>query len=327
MNPLLGLGNVYPWQEELWQQLQQRLPHAILLSGQAHSGLEDLAGALAAHLVCSKTDTGSSHACGQCRNCQLLVAGSHPDVSALKLIEESKLIKVDQIRDFVQQMSLTPGIAKCKVAVIWPAEKMNLAAANALLKTLEEPPGHTHIILASCEPSRLLATIRSRCQQYTVAAADSELVDTWLGAQDYASEPRQSAILAARGLPLLALTYLREELLPIRRKVGVALLKSARGQADVLQVATEWVKLSTQLGQPLVWLWLSQWMQDIIATRLTRLDGNDPIAVALGNARADYPVEKTIHLQQLAVTGYRSEDTSLRQDLLFEQWLLQWVQE
>ncbi len=323
-----GLGQVYPWQQELWRQLpQQRLPHAILLTGQAHSGLEQLARALAARLVCTEIESENSRACAECRNCKLLAAGSHPDVFSLDLVEDSKVIKVDQIRNFVQQVSLTPGIAKRKVAIVWPAEKMNLAAANALLKTLEEPAGDTHIILASSEPASLLATIRSRCQKYTVAAAELKTVDAWLASQDYPNEQRDSAISAARGLPLLALDYLVEELLPVRRNVGVALLKSARGQAGALEVATQWVKLGTELGKPLVWLWLSQWLQDIIRSRVSADKAADPIAAAVGEARPEFPLQKIVFLQNLAIRGYRSQDTPLRQDLLFEQWLLQWVEE
>ncbi len=328
MSQVTGMGQVYPWQQAVWQQLQQpRLPHAIMLASPAHSGVEELAGALAGRLICTEIQSDTGLACGQCRNCKLLAAGSHPDVFSLSPAADSKVIKVDQVRDFVRQMTLTPGIARNKVAIIWPAEKMNLAAANALLKTLEEPAGDAYIILASCEPASLLATIRSRCQKYTLAVAEAQIVDTWLEAQDYPAEQRQSAILAARGLPLSALEYLQQELLPVRRSVGVALLKSARGQLGANQVATEWVKLGTELGRPLVWLWLSQWLQDIIRSRVSKQAGSDPIATAVSDTRPEYSLDKVIHLQKLAVAGYRSQDTALRQDLLFQQWLLQWVQE
>lgn len=317
--------NSYTWQAVVWQQLMaqlenKQLPHAILLSSQPHSGIETLANQLAARLICPQPE--GDLACGQCRNCKLLQSGSHPDVFNLEPEEDSKVIKIDQIRNFVHKISLTAGIAKYKVALVRPAEAMNQAAANALLKTLEEPAGDTYIILSSTEPARLLATIRSRCQQYIVSPADSADIGTWLGGQGYQQEQIDTALLAARDLPLLAEEYLQGDLLEVRRNVGIGYLKAARGQADPVAVAISWAAL----GQPLVWLWLSQWMGDIARASLSNESCNDPISEAVRNTRPEFPVKTSLQLQSLAMRGWRSKESSLRQDLLFEQWLLQWAQ-
>ncbi|MBE9549016.1 MAG: DNA polymerase III subunit delta' [Proteobacteria bacterium] len=315
----------YPWQDTAWQQLMtqhanQHLPHAILLSSQSHSGIETLAIRLVARLICP--EPVGDNACGLCRNCKLLQAGGHPDVFFLEPEEDSKVIKIDQIRNFAHKISLTAGIAKYKVAMVRPAEAMNLAAANALLKTLEEPAGDTYIILSSTEPARLLATIRSRCQQYTIQPAVSAAIKSWLDELGYEAKQIGAALLAARGLPLLAEEYLQGDLLEVRRNVGIGYLKSARGQADPVAVANSWVALN----QPLVWLWLSQWMGDVARASLANEPCTDPVSEAVRKTRPGFPVKTSLQLQAMAMQGWRSKESSLRQDLLFEQWLLQWAQ-
>ncbi|MCF6262532.1 MAG: DNA polymerase III subunit delta' [Xanthomonadales bacterium] len=302
------------------QHENQHLPHAILLSSQLHAGIEQLAGCLAARLICSEAREDS--ACGKCRNCKLFASGSHPDVFILEPEEDSKVIKIDQIREFVHKITLTASMASCKVALVRPAEAMNRAAANALLKTLEEPAGEAYIILSSTEPARLLATIRSRCQQYAVEPAASAAVEAWFTQSGQQAEQVHPAMLAARGLPLLAAEYLQGDLLDVRRNVGIGYLKIARGQADLMTVANSWVSLK----QPLVWLWLSQWMADIARTSLTGEACKDPVSEAVRKARPNFPLETSLQLQSMAMQGWRSQEGPLRQDLLFEQWLLQWAQ-
>jgi len=324
VRPESKMYSSFPWHATVWKQLlkqdaDQHLPHAILLSGQAHAGIDQLATRLAAKLVCTESD---ADACGECRNCKLFLGGSHPDVFILAPEEDSKVIKIDQIRDFVHKITLTASIASCKVALVQPADAMNQAAANALLKTLEEPAGDAYIILSSTEPARLLATIRSRCQQYTVESAASEVVETWLTQCGYQAEQISPAMLAARGLPLLAEEYLQGDLLDVRRNVGIGYLKTARGQADLLAVANSWVALK----QPLVWLWLNQWMGDIARAGLTGDACRDPVSEAVRSARPNFPVKSSLKLQAMAMQGWRSKEGPLRQDLLFEQWLLQWAQ-
>lgn len=325
MNLYSKMNRSYPWHSALWQQLlkqheNQHLPHALLLTSQPHAGIEALATRLAARLICTQPVVDS--ACCECRNCKLFLAGSHPDVFILQPEEDSKVIKIDQIREFVHKITLTASMATCKVALVQPAEAMNPAAANALLKTLEEPPGDAYIILSTTEPARLLATIRSRCQRYSVEAAERETVESWLTQSGHQEEQIQPAMLAARGLPLLAEEYLQGDLLNIRRNIGIGYLKAARGQADLMTVANNWVALK----QPLVWLWLHQWMGDVARAGLTGEVCKDPVSEAVRNARPDFPVKMSLQLQAMAMQGWRSNEGPLRQDLLFEQWLLQWAQ-
>ena len=169
----------FPWQQSAWDGLmrrlgEQRLPHALLLGGGAGLGKRRLAGDLATALLC-QTATGP-WPCGQCVGCTLMSAGSHPDFHEIGVEEGSRVIKVDAVRELGRSMGLKSQYGGFRVAIIAPAERMNASAANSLLKTLEEPPAGTVLILVADQPSRLPATVRSRCQRLDVHAPDGRAV-------------------------------------------------------------------------------------------------------------------------------------------------------
>ena len=130
-------------------------------------------------MLCNQVDNGI--ACGQCSGCITLQAGSHPDFLSLQPEEKSKFIKVDQIRSLCESMAKTSQQGGWKVAVIFPAETMNIAASNALLKSLEEPEPNTLIILVSSRLSTIPMTIRSRCQIQSSAIPSTDIAQQWLG--------------------------------------------------------------------------------------------------------------------------------------------------
>ena len=159
---------VTQWHATAWQQLQtshrqQRLPHALLLSGEAGIGKAEFAARLAASLLCEQPHV-DGQACGTCHACQRLGAQTHPDRFRLEPEEPGKAIKVDAVRQLIRNLSLTGHYGGYRVVTVEPAELMNTNAANAFLKTLEEPPANTLLILITASPARLPATIRSRCQ-------------------------------------------------------------------------------------------------------------------------------------------------------------------
>ena len=137
------------------------LAHAYLFSGDAGVGKKLTALALAASVNCA--DTGPDGACGRCPSCRKVAAQAHPDVHML--VPDGDEIKIDQIRQIQSELSLKPFEGDKKVLIVDGAEQMNQAAANAFLKTLEEPPGDALLILIAAMPQRLLSTIRSRCQE------------------------------------------------------------------------------------------------------------------------------------------------------------------
>lgn len=192
---------LYPWQQDTWQHIlarvrQQRLPHALLLTGVAGLGKTSLAGKLAESLLCLAPDT-DFHACGRCHSCQLMLAGSHPDHLYIHAEEAGKAIKIEQIRALKEKQSLTPSIAAWKTVIIESADAMTHSAANSLLKLLEEPPGNTILILTTDAVHYLPVTIRSRCQQMQLTAPDTQSTLQWLKQQQIEVDAAQLQKLAS----------------------------------------------------------------------------------------------------------------------------------
>ena len=142
---------------------EKKFPHAVLFAGVEGTGKRKIAETCAAALLCENLQDGEP--CGTCANCQLMAAGTHPDFYVVEP-EETKAtrnIKIGQIRDLQREASLRPIQAERRVVIIDGAEFMNKAAANCILKTLEEPPSQTIFILLTANRAGLLLTIRSRC--------------------------------------------------------------------------------------------------------------------------------------------------------------------
>lgn len=153
----------------VWRIVQQvlnknRLPHALLLAGPRHAGILQFANRLMALRVCLSAESAP---CGICQPCHLLLHASHPDIQYVTQETPTSPIKIDQVRELQESVYRTPQCGECRFVIIEPADRLNQAAANALLKILEEPPSHTTFILIAEQMSRLPATIMSRCQQYT----------------------------------------------------------------------------------------------------------------------------------------------------------------
>ena len=179
-----------------------RLAHALLVCGPAGTGKLDFAREMVNGLLCLE---GSMPACGNCRSCQLLNTGAHPDFRLVdyelndKGVLRTELV-IDQVRNLISALQLTTTISTRKVALLHPAEAMNRNAANALLKTLEEPPGDTVLILVSHDPGRLPVTIRSRCQSLQIRLPDQKTLIGWLSEHSGCNQAEaQSALEAAAG--------------------------------------------------------------------------------------------------------------------------------
>ncbi len=217
---------------------QHRLPHALLFAGSDGVGKRSVALALVAWLQC---DEGGADACGQCRSCRQLAAGSHPDVQLVTVASGKKEIGVERAREVKRFTQLQPLRGKIKVALIDDAHMLTVAAQNALLKTLEEPPDHSLLILISHSPDALLPTVRSRCQRVQFAPLPSDIVVAIL-TDDHGLDPSAARQLAAlaEGSPGRALA--------LRRCAGkdgplqLAALGGAR-YVDTMQLAQA-------LGQP-----------------------------------------------------------------------------
>ncbi len=173
-----------------------RTAHAYLFEGPEGVGKERTAVALAARLLCAKAQPGNLEPCGTCKSCQLFAAGSHPDYHLVhrglhklhpdRTVRNSKglFLAVDIVRHFLIEPSThKPIAAERQVFVVRDAERMNESAQNALLKTLEEPPGDVVLILVSASADRLLPTIRSRCARIPYGHLPQSFVTEQLIAQ------------------------------------------------------------------------------------------------------------------------------------------------
>lgn len=207
-------NTLFPWQGDVWQQLQQmraRLPHAILFHGAEGIGKTVFAEQFAQSLLC-ETPQSDGHACGTCGSCGWFVQYNHPDYrrvrpeildgdeagdgdggeaeagdgkkTAKSAKAPSKEIKIDQIRALAGFMNISTHRQGQRVVLLYPAEALNTAAANALLKTLEEPPPNTVFLLSSNGLDRLLPTILSRCRKFAMPLPSRELALAWLRQQE-----------------------------------------------------------------------------------------------------------------------------------------------
>ena len=198
-----------PWQTIQWQRLdeswsRQSLPHALLLTGIKGLGKAQFAKALASAILCH-SDSSSLIACGQCASCQLLAADTHSDLMILEPEGKSQQIKIDSVRAVTEFTQLTAQQSHYQVIIIEQADRMNITAANALLKTLEEPPKETVLILISDEPAKLLATIKSRCQSVTFTAPERAVAISWLANNEVAADSAGALLNLSADAPLQAL--------------------------------------------------------------------------------------------------------------------------
>lgn len=240
--------SLQPWLAPIWDGLRarieaQRFPHALLIAGASGLGKRDLVSALVARLLCP-TPRADGFACGFCRGCQLRMAGTHPDrlQVTLEARDDGKLrteITIDQIRALGQRFAAKPSFGGWQVVSIDPADRMNVAAANALLKTLEESASNTALILVADEPARLPATIRSRCQRIDLRPPDPSTARSWLIAQGAAPALADEALLFADGNPGAAKAMLDAD---IGRTVDALLADmndAARGRS-LAAIAARW---------------------------------------------------------------------------------------
>ena len=235
-----------PWQQRAHDQALAslaagRLGHALLLCGPAGLGKRAVADRLAAHILSAGADASA-----QARTRALIAAGTHPDLHVLSFVpnkEGTRLrteIVIDQIRELGQQLALTPQYGVAQVAVVDPADALNTAACNALLKTLEEPAPARYLWLVSARPARLPATIRSRCQRLEFRLPPRDEALAWLRGQGHDAQAAAEALDAAGGHPGLAAEWLGGDGLALRRGIAADLAAVEAGRADPLETALRW---------------------------------------------------------------------------------------
>lgn len=294
---------VLPWHDSLWQQVvaagrRNRMAHGLLVCGPPGVGKHRFAQRVTAALLCHEP-TDSGDACHRCAGCRQRAAGAHPDVSTLTPDEPGKVIRVDQMRAFTQRLQLTPQYAGGRLGWIEPAEQLNIAAANSLLKTLEEPPEATHLILVTAHVDRLLPTIRSRCRMLRVPPAPVDTARAWLAGHGVEAD---AADRNALRMPLCLLARPDETSQALEHGWQRDLARLLAGRADAVVLAEQWAEQPSELLLD----WLYRTVCALVEYRLTGAGLHDQALaqcaagmhtstlakLASGTARAAY-LEKT----------------------------------
>jgi len=331
----------FPWHVERLRGLLaqgERMPHALLVHGPAGIGKAAFARAFGASVLCEAPQPDRL-ACGRCESCLWFSQGNHPDYRELvpeataedesdaaedaapAKAEKAKslVIKIEQVRAVGDFVTLTTHRSGYRVLVIRPAEAMQPAAANALLKTLEEPPPHTLIVLVSDRPARLLPTIRSRCRALALGKPAHEAALAWLR-EESVQEP-EAALAAAGGAPLLARDLAQPDEAQLRRRV-VAELSRPSG-ADLLQFASA---VDREAVERFLY-WMQTWVQDLLRVRMAGgLRYHAGHAEALRARAREADVERLLDLDRELTEARRLAAHPLNPRLLAEHLLMTYNQ-
>ena len=243
------------------------LAHAYLFHGDEHIGKKLVAIRFAQAIDCEDGD--GTDACGACRSCRQIESRTHPDFLLIEPDREmaNPQIKIEQIRELEAQIVYQPLVGRKKIFMIDDADRMTLGAANALLKTLEEPPAHSILLLVSSRPSALPATVRSRCQSIRFAPpAATQIEAALILAREI--PPADARLLAAASQSKLgaALTMDPSELRSkLEELCNLVAPKTLRSAAAVLTAAEALHKADRG---PEVLDWLSQWVRDLLLVRI-----------------------------------------------------------
>jgi DNA polymerase-3 subunit delta' len=310
-----------PWLDPFVERLRdslaaKRLPHSSLLLSTPGLGAELFANWMAALALCEST---AARPCGVCASCVLLRAGSHPDYHAVRLEEDAKQIKVDQVRDLIGALSLKSYRGGYKVGVIEGAEALNVNGANAFLKTLEEPSDDTMLILVARPTHRLPATIASRCLRIVLKPPAEAAAIAWLEAHGRPDQNWAAALALAGAGPLLAMELQDAGIAALEMDMQENLQALAAGAVDVTLLAEQWVK--SHLGLRI--LWLENWITRRVRTCLA--GGNSPQSaerVRLPAALLKPKIRALFELLDAARELRRLASTGINQQLALEALLL-----
>lgn len=318
----------YPWLEVPWQRLlgtRARPVQALLLAGPRGTGKGRLARAWAQALLCEAPQPGGA-ACGQCPACHWFETGVHPDFRLLALQEKTgkdgetrmaTAIEVDQAREVVDFVQLSTYRAGFRAVLVDPADSLNPAAANALLKVLEEPPLNTVFVLVSDQPRRLLPTIRSRCARIDIGLPTVDQAAQWLAGQGV--DDAMNLLALSGGTPLDAQRWAEGAELDERRDVLDGL--AVPGRLDPVTSGDRWKTLSPQTWHNVVYKWLA----DLLAVRLQgSVQFNHDFSEVLAQLGSQADLSRLLALARAQANEGRTLAHPLNRVLQLEAWLIQY---
>ena len=326
------------WNQPSWHRLrgaQLAAGGAVLLAGPRGLGKRSFARALARAVLCPRAGDGGE-GCGDCASCRLFEAGSHPDFRLVEPVAEdpgsdasaatqtasagaraARVITVAQVRELAEFLDLTSHFGGSKVVLIQPAERMHPSAANALLKTLEEPPPRTLFLLAADQPSRLPVTVRSRCLRIDFRVPARNLGVDWLAAKGV-REPEIA--LAQAGFAPLAAEEMVQTGFWDRRRTLTDELSSTDLDSQRLAAQVD----AAELRQ--FWDLLCRWCYDLMALRLAnRVRYNPDYAEKLGRLADNADVLELGNMVKELTAAGRALDHPLNPRLVVEQLAIRYT--
>lgn len=317
---------VLPWNQAQWRRLAGRwdnLAHALLLAGPAGLGKQQFALSLAQALLCGQPREGGE-ACGACKSCHLFVAGGHPDFHLLAPTEPGKSLLIDQVRALGEFMALRPHTAARKVAVITPADALNLAAANSLLKVLEEPPLGSYLLLVTAQPGLLPATIRSRCTRLRFTPPNDQAGLDWLKEQAMSPDQAGIALMLADRAPLRALGLAQGDFFAHRERLLKDIEGLSSAKADPLARAADWKKLGGEACLD----WFQRLLIDLVRLRANASSAalfNPDLRARLQALGQGLHLKQLFQLLDVVSANKKAIGGPLDELLLLEEALIGWV--
>ncbi len=310
----------HEWALDLLSRQQEagRVPQALLLTGPPNVGKSTLARFWAQRLNCQ----GMSQPCGQCASCRKIVSGNHPDVRILD--SDDQALKIDDIRNLQRELSLSPNEGQYRVVILCNFERATLSAANALLKTLEEPASQVVLVLTATDPGALLPTIVSRCQMLALRPVPYQTVIEALQAY-WQAGPEQAELLAqlAAGRLGWAVRALADQELLARREQHLQELLDLlhAGRVERLAYAHQLGRDSAMLKEVLT-LWLTIWRDLLLLqsgatqTKIMNLDWQERLQALARHSSLAQASDMVARLRTALINLERNVNPRLNMEVL-----------
>lgn len=284
-------------------------PQSLLITGEQNIGKSIFANDIAKSILC--LDRKNQHACGKCQSCLWIDKNSHPDLLSVASEEKSNFIKVDQIRQLIQFAQMTSETGR-KVIVIHNVHEMNLNAANALLKTLEEPVNNCYLILVTSYPKRLPITITSRCQRQLLSVVGQEdKILNWLksSGNNTNDEIIHQVLTLSYGRPILSHQFLSDDILSIMNELCILFVRYLQHKSNLNELSDFIVK-NWQFASHLILYWLMR--------------------VIRGDSQQDSVMQSLVYHSPIVLfDSYESfvkivelSSTSVKQEWMVQEWLM-----
>lgn len=326
---LTSFSPEHSWLKESFAQITRsfdadKLPHGLLLVAPNQSGKSLLAMSLAKSLLCEQSKQQFSQACGECKSCKLIDAQSHPDLSRVDCLVDSKgkqkkSIGIDQIRQLTGKLVETSQLGGWRIAIIMSVEKMTRGAFNALLKTLEEPGDNTLVLLLANSLQQVPATIKSRCQLMQLKLTEKQLVP-WLTQAAQCDElTALRALNQCHFAPFAALTYIREGTEKTLETFNQGLNKVLANELTAEEFLNEYSHLDDTL-----WIQLAKYFKNVQLSVL-KLD-KDQNSDQNIYQKVPKNIASQLYAQLIEYNRAQCAGSNLQSNLQLEAILIQWFE-